>query len=206
MTMWNMKFLLARKLNMTQRFNEDGARVPITVVEAGPCVVTQIKTKETKNNTNSVQLGYVISRTLNKPESGQTKMFGKFRFKKEFKADISKFEVGQTLKADVFEVGDKVKVIGQSKGKGFAGVVKRHGFHGHPKTHGHKDQLRMPGSIGSGGVQRVFKGTRMGGRMGDERVTVKNLEVVHVDTKLNQLWLKGAVPGARWSLLELIKN
>lgn len=201
-----MKFLLARKLNMTQRFNEDGARVPITVVEAGPCVVTQIKTKETKNNTNSVQLGFITSRTLNKPESGQTKLYGKFRYKKEFKADTANFEVGQTLKADVFEIGDKVKVVGTSKGKGFAGVVKRHGFHGHPKTHGHKDQLRMPGSIGSGGVQRVFRGTRMGGRMGDEQVTVKNLEVVHVDAKNNQLWLKGAVPGARWGLLQLIKN
>lgn len=189
---------------MSQRFKEDGTVIPVTLIAAGPCKITQIKTAE-KDGYGAAQIGFDFRRKLKKPLAGHLKDLGNFRYLAEFRTDrtdkLGEYEKGQEINVSVFVPGDKVQVAGTSKGKGFAGVVKRHGFHGHPSTHGHKDQERMPGSIGAGGVQRVFKGVRMAGRMGGERVTLKNLEVIEVDEKNNLLVLKGAVPGARGSLL-----
>lgn len=167
---------------MTQIFEPDGTAVPVTVIAAGPIQVTQVKTKE-KDGYESVQV-----------------QFGKTR--KEFKPEGS-FEKGAEISVAVFEPGDKVFISGFSKGRGFQGVVKRHGFKGAPKTHGTKHAHREPGSIGAVWPQRVVKGTRMGGRMGGERVTIENLCVVKVDLEHNKLFVRGAVPGARGTLLEI---
>ncbi len=203
-----MKFILGKKVKMTQDFREKGEVVPLTVIEAGPCLITQIKTKE-KDGYQAVQVGFGFKKKLTKPLRGHLKNLGNFKYLKEFRLrddeDISLFKVGLEIKVDLFSPGDKVQVTGTSKGKGFAGVVKRHGFHGSPASHGHKDQLRMPGSIGATDPARVFKGTRMAGRMGGQRVTIKNLEVFKIDKENNLLYLKGAVPGARGSLV-LIKG
>jgi large subunit ribosomal protein L3 len=196
-----MKFILGKKIEMTQRFKEDGTVIPVTLLTAGPCKITQVKTK-TKDGHDAVQIGFDSVKKIKKPQSGHLKDLENFRHLREIRVEKpEEYKRGQEIVASVFVPGDKVKVIGTSKGKGFAGVVKRHGFHGHPPTHGHKDAERMPGSIGAGGVQRVFKGMRMAGRMGGERITVKNLVVVEVDTKNNLLVLKGAVPGARGALV-----
>ena len=191
---------------MTRQFSDDGRQVPVTVVDAGPCVVTSIKTME-KHGYEAVQLGYGTSKHVSKPVAGQVKDLGKFSTLHEFVVvDTKDYQVGQKFDVTQFAVGDKVKVVGVSKGKGFQGVVKRHGFHGSPATHGHKDQERMPGSIGAGGVQRVFKGLRMAGRMGGANTSVLNLEVAAVKPELNQLWLKGAVPGALRSKVFIISR
>lgn len=196
-----MKFILGKKIEMTQRFKEDGIVVPVTVVEAGPCIITQIKNAE-KEGYNSVQIGFGEKKKLNKSITGHLKGLKNSRYLKEFRVDeINKMEKGKQITVSAFTVGDKLDVIGTSKGKGFQGVVKRHGFKGSKATHGNKDQLRMPGSIGATDAARVFKGKRMGGHMGDERVTVKNLEVIEVDKENNYLYIKGAVPGARNGLL-----
>lgn len=200
-----MKFILGTKQYMSQVFKDDGTVVPVTVVNAGPCVVTQIKNKE-KDGVQSVQIGFGKQKLfrLNKAEQGHLKGLenGDYtvRVVRDFKND-NELKRGDVFTVKIFAPGEKVQVVGKSKGKGFQGVVKRHGFHGGPATHGHKDNLRMPGSIGAGGVQRVFKGMRMGGHMGDARVTVKNLEIVGVDLEKNELLIKGALPGARNSLL-----
>lgn len=186
---------------MTRTFREDGVMQPVTILQAGPCQVTRVRGQE-KDGYEAVQLGFVTKKKANKPEAGQTKSLGQaFRFMKEFRTPVSGYEMGQTLDVSQFTPGEKVKVIGWSKGRGFQGVVKRHHFHGHPSSHGHKDQLRMPGSIGAGGVQHVRKGMRMAGRMGNQQVTVPDLEVVAVKPETNELWLKGAVPGARHALV-----
>ncbi len=186
---------------MSQKFKEDGTVVPVTLVSAGPCKVTQVKTKG-KDNCDAVQVGFGLQKKISKPMAGHLKELENFRHLVEFEVEKpEEYKRGQEIKVSEFTVGGKVEVMGFSKGKGFAGVVKRHGFHGGPASHGHKDNLRMPGSIGAGGVQRVFKGMRMAGRMGGDRVTVKNLEVVEIDEKNNILALKGAVPGARGALL-----
>ncbi len=191
------KFLIGQKNIMTRQFLPDGRRVPLTIVDTVPCVVTAIRTKE-HDGYEAVQLGFGKSEHISKPLAGTLKNLGNFELLKEFRVDDTKnYTVGQQLDVNQFVLGDKVKVSGFSKGRGFAGVVKRHGFSGQPATHGHKDQLRTSGSIGAGGVQHVFKGLRMAGHMGDQRVTVSNLEVVAVKPEVNQLWLKGAVPGAR---------
>ncbi len=204
-----MKFILGKKLNMTQVFREDGTVVPVTRVKAGPCVVTQVKTLE-KDGVNSVQVGFEIQKRfrLNKPENGHLKDINidnqdkTVRILKEFRTDeINKLKKGDFYSVKTFTVGEKVTVVGKAKGRGFQGVVKRHNFGGSPASHGHKDQLRMPGSIGATDPARVFKGTRMAGHMGDNRVTVKNLEIIAVDEEKNELLIKGAVPGARNSLL-----
>lgn len=196
-----MKFILGKKIEMSQKFKEDGTVVPVTLISAGPCKITQVKTKE-KDTSDAVQVGFGAQKKLSKPLAGHLKDLENFRYLVEFAVSKpEEYKRGQEIKVSDLVVGGKVQVVGFSKGKGFAGVVKRHGFHGHPPTHGHKDQERMPGSIGAGGVQRVFKGMRMAGRMGGDRVTVKNLEVVEVDDKNNILALKGAVPGARGALL-----
>ncbi len=218
-----MKFILGKKIEMSQIFGQDGAAIPVTLVEAGPCVLTQIKNQE-KDGYVAVQVGFGEKKKLSKALKGHFKDLGNFRYAREFrdrdeKLEIKKLEIkedkkpggidgelkrGDIITVETFSVGDKVKVTGISKGKGFQGVVKRHGFHGHPSTHGHKDQERMPGSIGAGGVQHVIKGMRMGGHMGSKQVSVKNLEVVKIDAEKNILYLKGAVPGTRGSLVEIV--
>lgn len=200
-----MKFILAKKIEMSQVFRPDGTVVPVTLVQAGPCVITQIKAVADAGYT-AVQVGFLPAKKLVKPEEGHLKDLPKLSILREFRIeDPSVFKRGDAIGAAVFQIGDKVDVCGISKGKGFQGVVKRHGFHGHPASHGHKDQLRMPGSIGAGGVQHVLKGRRMAGHMGDERITVKNLQVVELREN-GIIALKGAVPGARNAILELRCN
>ena len=200
----NMKFIIGKKIEMGQAWNEKGEVVPVTWIKATPCQVVQVKT-EKKDGYDAVQIGCDEKKRLNKPMSGHLKGLPKFRYLKEFRvADSGEYEKGQEINVTIFEPGEKVKVSGVSKGRGFQGVVKRHGFSGGPASHGHKDQLRMPGSIGSTDAARVFPGTRMPGHMGAERVTVLNLEIVEVKEKENRLALKGAVPGARNSLIEII--
>lgn len=185
---------------MSQIFKDDGTVIPVTLIQAGPCVVTDVRTKD-KDGYLAVQVGFGETKKVNKAQAPRAKAFGPVRLTREFRVDETDLKPGDKIEANLFEEGDKVDVVGTSKGKGFQGVVKRHGFHGSPASHGHKDQLRMPGSIGAQGPQRVLKGTRMPGRMGNDRVTVKNLEVVAVDPKTNTLAIKGAVPGARNSLV-----
>lgn len=188
---------------MTQVFREDGTVVPVTRVQAGPCVVTQVKTAE-KDGASAVQIGYGEQKLfrLNKARQGHLKNLAPMRFLRDFRvAEDHGLQRGDTFDVRVFASGDKVQVVGTSKGRGFQGVVKRHGFAGSPASHGHKDQLRMPGSIGATDPARVFKGTRMAGHMGDAQVTVKNLEVVDVKPEENELLIKGAVPGARGGLV-----
>ncbi len=193
-----MKFILGTKIAMTQKFSEDGTVTPVTAVQAGPITVTQVKGD--KDGYHAVQVGFGRKKHLAKPIKGHLKDLADFRWLKEFKSHEAVTR-GQVIDVSTFEVGDMVKVTGWSKGKGFQGVVKRHGFHGSPATHGHKDQLRMPGSIGAGEPQHVFKGKRMAGRMGDEQVTVSKLKIVEIDTKKNILYVLGAVPGARDGLV-----
>ena len=193
---------------MTQFFNEDGVVVPATIISVPKSVVTQVKTVET-DGYHAIQIasGERKEKNIAKAQLGHFKDFGTFRFVKEFRlkeGETSELKRGDVLQADIFEVGDTITVSGISKGKGFQGGVKRHGFKGAPNTHGHRHDTRRPGSIGATGPQRVFKGTRMAGRMGSDRVTVKNLKVVAVDVKNNQLLVKGAVPGKRGTLLEII--
>lgn len=198
-----MKFILGKKIEMSQVYRPDGTIVPVTLVQAGPCVVTQVKTVE-RDGYQAVQVGFLPAKKLSKPEEGHLKDLEKMRHLCEFRvADGSAFKRGDVIDVTAFQLGDKVNVSGVSKGKGFQGVVRRHGFHGHPTSHGHKDQERMPGSIGAGGVQHVLKGRRMGGHMGDDRVTVKNLDVVEI-REGGILALKGAVPGARHAIVELV--
>ncbi|MBI3963961.1 MAG: 50S ribosomal protein L3 [Candidatus Kerfeldbacteria bacterium] len=199
-----MKFLLGTKGAMTTHFTPDGAATPVTEVHAGPCVVTQVKTAA-HDGANAVQVGFGAVRKLRKPEAGHLHDLPTLRTLREFRTtDPAVFQRGQELRVTQFAPGDEVRVSGTSKGRGFQGVVKRHGFHGSPASHGHKDQLRRSGSVGSTGSQRVFKGTRMAGRMGGERVSVRNLEVVGVDAERNILLIKGAVPGHRGTLLEIL--
>lgn len=196
-----MKFIIGKKIEMSQRYRPTGEVVPVTMVKVEPCMVTQVRTAE-KDGYVAVQIGTGIAKRINKPQAGHLGTLGQLRSLREFRVSATEgMEVGKRCDINSFEAGDAVNVVGTSKGKGFQGVVKRHGFHGSPKTHGHKDQLRMPGSIGSTGPQKVFKGMRMGGQMGGDRVTVKNLEIVDIDAEGGQLAIKGAVPGARGSLL-----
>ena len=201
-----MKGLLGKKLGMTQIFDDRGEVIPVTVIEAGPCYITQKKTLEHDGYT-AVQLGFeeVKPARVNKPERGHLAKnhLPSLRYLREFRVeDHSDLSEGQKLDASIFEVGDFVDVIGVSKGKGFAGVVKRHGFSGGPRTHGQSDRLRAPGAIGAGSMPgRIIKGLRMAGRMGNDRVTVQNLEIALVDPERNLLAVKGAVPGARDGLL-----
>jgi large subunit ribosomal protein L3 len=198
--------LLGKKLGMAQVFRADGTVVACTVVEAGPCLVTQVRTKE-RDGYEAVQLGYGAKKRINEPEKGHFKGLGNFRHLREFRADtLDGVEIGQRIGAEMFQAGDKVDVTGVTKGRGFAGVVKRHNFRGGPKTHGQSDRHRAPGSIGAGTTPgRVLKGQRMAGHMGDERLTVRNLEVVESNPARGILLLKGAVPGARDGLIRIRK-
>jgi large subunit ribosomal protein L3 len=198
--------LIGRKVGMTQVFDETGVAIPVTVIEVGPNYVTQIKTPE-KDGYSAVQLGYGLTRKLNKPEKGHLKGLSVPGLKHlhEVPADGEDVEIGQPVGADVFEKGQKVDVtVGAvpgtmgTKGKGFAGTVKRHGFAGGPKTHGQSDRHRAPGSIGASSTpSRVFKGMRMSGHMGNRRATVMNLTVVDVIADRNLLLIRGGVPGAK---------
>lgn len=194
-----MKFILGKKLEMTQIFKEDGTVVPVTAILAEPNVVAQIKT-QAADKYSAVQIGFGRAKKMNKPQTGHFKDIEAKAKTRELRVDaeeIGELKRGDLITVGAFENGDKVKVSGVSKGKGFQGVVKRHGFHGSAKTHGHKDQERMPGSIGATDAARVFKGKRMAGHMGDEKVTVSGLEIVEIDIEKNILYVKGAVPGAR---------
>jgi large subunit ribosomal protein L3 len=199
--------LLGRKLGMTQAFSREGEARAVTVVEAGPCVVIQVKT-EANDGYNAVQIGFGSRKRVNEPMKGHMKRLGTFRYLREFRVDDpSQFEVGQKVGVELFEEGDIVNVVGTSKGRGFAGGVKRHGFHGGPKTHGQSDRHRSPGSIGSGTTPgRVRKGLRMAGHMGNARVTVKNLRVFESNPGRGVLLIEGAVPGAVKGLLQIRKT
>ncbi len=195
-----MKFILGLKLGMSQMFDEKGGVVPVTLIEAGPCKITQIKTKE-KDGYRAIQVGF---KKIEKRKKIKKPLKQKpFRFLKEFQNKIEEFKVGDNIDVSIFQEGDKVKISGISKGKGFAGAVKRWGFHGRPATHGTKHELRTPGSVGTSFPERVIKGRKMPGRMGTERVTVKKLKVVKVDKENNLLAIKGATPGRRGTLLEI---
>ena len=195
---------LGKKIGMTQTFREDGRVVPVTVIQAGPCVVTQVKTKET-DGYEAVQLGFGDVKRRNKPESGHLKNSRLSRYLREVATDgTNAFEVGQTIGVDIFEAGEKVDVIGTSKGRGFAGVMKRWNFGGGPRTHGQSDRARAPGSIGGGTTPgKVYKGLKMGGHMGNRRITVKGLEIIEIDTERNLLLVKGGIPGATNSLVQI---
>jgi large subunit ribosomal protein L3 len=201
----DMKILLGKKREMTQIFKEDGTVVPVTLIEAGPCTITSMK--KNPAGVMAAVLGFGFAKHITKAQKGEWKELGSFELTREFPVgEDAGMERGTILNATVFEVGDNVNVTGKSKGKGFQGVVKRHGFHGSPASHGHKDQLRMPGSIGATGPQRVFKGVRMAGRMGGDRVTVKNLEIVQVDEANNLIAVKGAIPGSRGSYVTIMAS
>ncbi len=195
---------LGKKVGMTQVFEEDGRVVPVTVIQAGPCIVTQVKTRE-KDGYEAVQLGFGETKRLNKPEAGHLKNNGNCRYLREVQADdASEFEVGQKIGVDIFEPGEVLDVIGRSRGRGFAGTMKRHGFGGGPRTHGQSDRARAPGSIGGGTTPgKVFKGLKMAGHMGNRRITAKGLKVVRVDPDRNLLLVKGGVPGAPNGLLQI---
>ena len=189
---------------MSQIFDEKGVAHSVTLVQAGPVVVTQVKTKET-DGYEAVQVGFgsTLERRVNKAQLGHFKDLGLFQHSREFKAPIADYEVGKKLDVSVFAEGDKVVISSVSKGKGFQGVVKRHGFHGGPRSHGQKHSEREPGSIGGGLRNRVPKNMRMAGRMGGDYITTKNLKIVAVDADTNTLYIKGAVPGRRGTLVEI---
>lgn len=201
-----MKGILGKKVGMTRIFNERGEVIPVTIIEAGPCYVAQCKTIE-RDGYNAVQLGFeeVPSKKLTRPEMEHLRKKGlpalrhlrELRLKKD-----ESFSEGQKITVDVFQVGELVDIMGFSKGRGFAGVMKRHGFSGGPATHGQSDRQRSPGSIGASATPgRVYKGLRMAGHMGNDRVTAESLEVVMVDAERNLLAVRGGVPGSKGGLL-----
>ena len=197
-----MPGLLGVKIGMTHLFEEGGRVVLVTVIQAGPCVVTQLRTNSS-DGYEAVQVGYGEARQLNKPKQGHLKELGRLRHLREFRTDDpAAYQVGQKLDVGLFQEGELVRVTSRSKGRGFQGVVRRHGFHGGPKTHGQKDRHRAPGSIGATTYPgRVIKGQKMPGHMGSRRVTSLGLRVERVDADRNLLLLRGAVPGARNQLL-----
>ena len=201
-----MKAILGKKVGMTQIFDEHGDAIPVTVIEAGPCYVTQVRTVES-DGYSAVQLGFEETKLqrLTKGEKGHLERndLPPLRYLREFRVREDELpEEGQKVLVDVFEVGDFVDVVGHSKGRGFAGVMKRHGFGGGPQTHGQSDRQRAPGSIGSTTTPgRVWKGQRMAGRMGNARVTAQNLRVEMVDAERHLLAVRGSVPGAKGGLL-----
>ena len=219
-----MKRMLGKKVGMAQLFDEQGNVLPVTVIEAGPCYVTQIKTQET-DGYDAIQMGFDLIKEsrLKRPQSGHLgllKTSDKHPVRREFPAEVpplrflrefrlkevGEFELGAKITVEQFQEGDHVDVVGKAKGRGFAGVMKRHGFSGGPITHGQSDRQRSPGSIGATSTPgRVFKGMRMPGRMGNHRVTSQNLEVVRVDAERNLLAVKGSVPGPKGGLV-LIKE
>ncbi len=199
--------IIGRKLGMTQIFSDNGRAEAVTAIEAGPCAVIQVRTAA-NDGYNAAQLGFGEVKRLKSPQRGHLKELGNFRYLRELRVDSSEdIEVGTKVDVSLFQAGDLVSITGISKGKGFAGVVKRHHFAGGPKTHGQSDRHRAPGSVGAGtSPGRVLKGMRMAGHMGNSRVTVRNLEVLEADPARNLLLVKGAVPGARNGLLLIKKS
>ena len=199
--------MLGKKIGMSQIFRDDGRVVPVTLVEAGPCIITQIKTNDV-DGYEAVQMGFGQAKQLNKPMRGHLGRTGLFRYLRELPVDdLEGLQLGQQVNVELFQPGEKVDVIGISKGRGFQGVMKRHGFHGGPRTHGQSDRARAPGSIGANTYPgKVFKGKKMPGHMCNVRVTTKNLEVVEVDPERHILLLKGGVPGAPHSLITIRKT
>ncbi len=190
---------------MTQIFDEGGNAVPVTLIQADPCVVVQVKTEE-KDGYNAIQVGFGRKKKLNKAIKGHFKGLGDFEVLKEFRVDsVDGINVGDKIDVSIFAEGDKILLWGKSRGKGFQGVVKRYGFAGGPASHGQKHNLRTPGSIGALGPQKVFKGKKMPGRTGNQRVFVKGLKVVKIDKDNNILAVSGPVPGKRGSLVEIKK-
>ncbi|MCC7543740.1 50S ribosomal protein L3 [bacterium] len=195
-----MKAILATKIGMTQLYDAEGRLQSVTVLQAGPCVVTQVKTVA-NDGYSAAQLGFGDAKRMPKSKAGHLKASGaNSKLLREVRTTEvegeSQLKVGDQIKADIFEVGEKVAVTGISKGKGFAGTIKRHNFHRGPKTHG-SHNYRAPGSIGAGYPQHVFKGIKMAGHMGHEQVSVKNLNIVHIDADSNVIAVAGAVPGPR---------
>ena len=205
-----MAGIIGRKLGMTQIFSDAGAAVPVTVIEAGPCPVTQIRNPET-DGYGSLQLGFEALKTTRAPKAavGHAQKAGLDyapRLLKEFRVEsVDGYEVGQELKVDQFQEGDRIRVTGTTKGRGFQGVVKRHGFRGRPASHGHPKK-RNPGTLGPGtNPSRVIKGKKMPGQMGNAQQTVRNLRVERVDSDRNLIYIRGAVPGSRNSLVFIRK-
>jgi large subunit ribosomal protein L3 len=198
-----MKALLGTKIGMTQLISEDGKAVPVTIIKAGPVTVTQVKTVET-DGYNAVQVGFELGKNLSKAVAGHLKAADVTpKYIREFRITDTSEEltIGKTFDVTEFELGDVVDATGTSKGKGFAGTIKRHNFERHKKSHGGKGNVRKPGSIGSMYPQKVFKGKRMAGRMGHDTVTVKNLVVSYIDVENNLIGLKGAIPGPKRGLI-----
>ncbi len=197
-----MKFIIGKKIEMTQIFDEKGNVVPVTLIESGDCIITQIKTDE-KDGYDAVQIGF-IKKIKNIKKTDKTKEYKHIKeFRKLENDEMGERKVGDIIDVSIFEQGDKVKVSGISKGKGFQGAVKRWGFHGRNATHGVKHEQRTLGSVGSAFPQRVIKGKKMPGRMGFDRVSVKNLKIAKIDKENNLIAVKGAVPGRRGTLLEI---
>jgi large subunit ribosomal protein L3 len=197
-----MSFILGKKLEMTQVFNEKGEAVPVTLVEAGPCFVLQIKTKDSKDQYDSIQVGFEKkNRKIKKTEKGK-----EYRHIKEFKVQSENLKVGDEITAAVFTEDEKVKISSISKGKGFQGAVKRHGFAGHPTTHGTKHEVRTIGSVGATDPARVFPGKRMPGHMGAVRISTRNLKIIKIDAVNNLIAIKGAIPGSRGTLVEITSS
>lgn len=194
------KFILGKKLGMSTIYDEKKGALNVTLVECGPNIVTQIRNID-KDKYEAVQIGI-----KSKKRKAKSKNKEKFIKIKEFRGEIKDLKIGDAVDINQFQVGDKVKVSGISKAKGFQGVVKRHGFKGSPKSHGHKHDLRAPGSIGATFPEHVIKGKRMAGRMGGVRASAKNLEIVDIDRENNILFLKGAVPGVKGRIVEVICN
>ncbi|MEK7727087.1 MAG: 50S ribosomal protein L3 [candidate division KSB1 bacterium] len=206
-----MSGLIGKKLGMTRTFDERGNSIPVTVIEIGPCYVTEIRTAG-KHGYDAIQLGFIdkLQKQVNKPEAGHFAKAGvkPQRYVREFRSfkNIGELKLGDVLKADIFKAGDKVKVIGVSKGKGFQGVMKRHNFGGGSTTHGQSDRMRAPGSVGGSSYpSRVWKGMRMAGQMGNACVSMRNLKIVKVDAENNIVMVGGGVPGARNGILILSK-
>ncbi len=200
-----MRFILGKKLGMTQLFGPDGRVFPVTSIDTSLNTVVQVKTDD-KDNYKAIQVGFDKKKDKNqkKSEKGHLKGLDSFRHLREFRVDdVSKYKRGDVIKADIFSVGEKVKVSGKNIGRGFQGVVKRHGFSGGPASHGHRHALRSPGSIGSAYPQRVFKGKKMAGQMGAKRVSIKNLEIIRIDNEKNLIFVKGSLPGKKGSVVEI---
>ncbi len=205
-----MKFILGRKLNMSQIYDASGAAIPVTLVSAQGNVVTDVRTKE-RDGYEAIQVGEGSRNAsrINKPLKGHLKDLGNFAALSEFRTEGtqqagSTLKVGDKIELSQFKAGDAIVVSAISKGKGFQGVVKRHGFHGGPRTHGQKHSEREPGSIGGGLRTHVPVGMRMAGRMGSDRITVKGLKVAHIDQEENILYVSGAIPGRRGTLVEVV--
>ncbi|MEI6304680.1 MAG: 50S ribosomal protein L3 [Candidatus Taylorbacteria bacterium] len=202
-----MKFILGRKLNMTQIYDASGKAVPVTAVQVRGNTVVQVRTKEA-DGYEAVQIGEGTRNPgrIAKPQKGHFKDLGSFASVCEFRMDAPTLKVGDKMELSQFKLGDSVVVSAISKGKGFQGVVKRHGFHGGPRTHGQKHSEREPGSIGGGLRTHVPVGMRMAGRMGSDRVTVKNLTVAHIDQEDSVMYVSGAIPGHRGTLVEIVSE